>query len=114
MRRFDVWFLVLAISVGVLWFLPRLLPRFTVPRSSEYTPDEKAALLKMNRVLTKDDILPVYDPKFVPASEARIQPDELVLGLELNGDARAYSITVLNGREMVNDVVGGVPVLVTW
>ncbi|MBI2972637.1 MAG: DUF3179 domain-containing protein [Armatimonadetes bacterium] len=114
MRRFDVWFLVLAISVGVLWFLPRLLPRFTVPRSSEYTPDEKAALLKMNRVLTKDDILPVYDPKFVPASEARIQPDELVLGLKLNGDARAYSITVLNGREMVNDVVGGVPVLVTW
>lgn len=114
MRRFDVWFLVLAISVGVLWFLPRLLPRFTVPRSSAYTPDEKEALLKMNRVLTKDDILPVYDPKFAPASEARIQPDELVMGLEINGDARAYSITVLNGREMVNDVVGGVPVLVTW
>lgn len=114
MRRFDVWFLILLAILAGTWFLPRLLPSFTVSRSLEYSPEEKDALLKMRRVLYKDAILPVYEPKFVPAVEARLQPDELVLGLEINGDARAYPITILNGREMVNDVGGGVHVLVTW
>ena len=32
----------------------------------------------------------------------------------INGEAKAYAIGPLNGREMVNDTVGGTPVLVTW
>ena len=36
------------------------------------------------------------------------------MGLAINGEAKAYPVEVLNFREMVNDVVGGVPVLVTW
>ena len=61
-----------------------------------------------------DAIEPIYDPKFVTASEARLHPDELVLGLSVNGDSRAYPIWIMNLREIVNDNVGGVPVLVTW
>jgi hypothetical protein len=36
------------------------------------------------------------------------------MGVEFNGEAHAYSITVLERREIVNDVVGGIPILVTW
>ena len=61
-----------------------------------------------------DDIPPIYAPEFV-APEAAGWPDgEPVVGLALNGDARAYPAGILYRRELVNDVVGGVPVLVSW
>ena len=61
-----------------------------------------------------DAIQPVYDPKFLGAHESDLPDDELVIGLNINGDARAYPAGLLYHREMVNDTVGGVPVLVTW
>ena len=66
------------------------------------------------QLLLPDDIPPIYDPSFIPADAADIPADELVVGLSINGDARAYPAGILYSREMVNDVVGDVPVLVTW
>ncbi len=66
------------------------------------------------QLLLPDDIPPIYDPQFVPAAAVRLPDDELVIGSSVNGDARAYPAGILYTREMVNDVVGGVPVLVTW
>ena len=60
-----------------------------------------------------DAIPPVYHPKFVPHDESDLPHDELVIGLSIDGDARAYPAGLLYHREMVNDTVGGVPVLVT-
>lgn len=61
-----------------------------------------------------DAIAPIYDPKFVAAGEIEMLDDELVMGVEIDGDARAYPVGMMRFREMVNDVVGGVPLLVTW
>ena len=59
---------------------------------------------------------PLVDPKFVKASEAEghLAPGDLVIGLSINGDHRAYPISYLDGREVVNDTVGGAAVAVTW
>lgn len=65
-------------------------------------------------MIPRDGILPIYEPRFVSADDAALGEDELVMGVEINGDARAYSVSVLRSREMVNDEVGGTPVLVTW
>ena len=65
-------------------------------------------------VLPRDAIPPIYDPQFVAASDARWDDRSLVVGLEINGDARAYPVSFLNRREIVNDHVGRTPVLVTW
>jgi hypothetical protein len=72
--------------------------------------------LKIVTLLPKDAIPAIYDPRFVEGAEADAQyrEGERVLGVELNGDARAYSIPFLSSHEIVNDVVGGVPVAVTW
>ena len=59
-------------------------------------------------------IRPIYEPEFGPVAESPLDPDELVMGLVIDGDARAYPVTTLRRREMVNDVLGGQPVLVTW
>lgn len=67
--------------------------------------------------LLPPDAIPAIDhPTFVTGEEAdkQYQPDELVLGVEINGDARAYSIPFLSGHEIVNDTVGGEPIAVTW
>ena len=65
-------------------------------------------------LLPRDAILPIYDPRFVSASESGWRDDALVVGLEIDGDARAYPVSFLNRREIVNDHVGKTPVLVTW
>lgn len=67
-----------------------------------------------NQLLTRDAIRPIYEPKFTDAGSAPYAGDELVIGVAISGEAKAYAIGPLNSREMVNDTVGGTPVLVTW
>jgi len=65
-------------------------------------------------LLPYDGIRPIYEPEFEPADQAPLEDDELVIGISLNGEAKAYPITVLRSREMVNDELAGLPILVTW
>jgi hypothetical protein len=64
----------------------------------------------------KDGIRSLDQPKFDSASEVGdvLIDREPVIALELNGDARAYPLGILTRHEIVNDVVGGVPVAVTF
>lgn len=66
-------------------------------------------------VIGKDNIPAIDDPKFKPASEETTIPgQEPVVAFEHNGVARAYPIRYLMWHEIVNDVVGGLPVAVTY
>ena len=49
-----------------------------------------------------------------PLTPTTITPAELVFGVEINGDARAYPLRILDWHEMANDVVGGVPVALAY
>ncbi len=61
----------------------------------------------------KDGIRPLEDPRIVPAREAAyMEPDEIVLGIVVNGEARAYPKRFMNVHELANDIVGGKPVAV--
>ena len=64
--------------------------------------------------LPRDAIHPLYQPQFIPGKPASLDPGELVMGVEINGESKAYPVGPLSWKEMVNDEVGGVPVLVTW
>ena len=68
---------------------------------------------KLRNLLSPDFIRPIYDPRFSPGKLTSLRPGEAVIGVEINGESRAYPILILGGREKVNDVVGGVPILVT-
>ena len=67
-----------------------------------------------NQLLMRDGIAPIYEPEFVPAGESGYKDDELVMGVAIDGEAKAYPVGLLNGREMVNDELAGTPILVTW
>ncbi|MDA0340654.1 MAG: DUF3179 domain-containing protein [Proteobacteria bacterium] len=63
----------------------------------------------------RDGIPSIDNPKFVPlAAVDSLAPTEPVIGLAVNGVARAYPLRVLIWHEIVNDVIGGVPVAVTY
>ncbi|MFQ5933430.1 MAG: DUF3179 domain-containing protein [Dehalococcoidia bacterium] len=64
----------------------------------------------------KDGIPAIENPVFLPVDPAPSWLGDLepVISLEINGDARAYPIQILIWHEIANDVVGGVPVTVTF
>lgn len=72
----------------------------------------------------KDSLQPLNDPPKITAEEADLinknergkylVPNDRVIGVTINGDACAYPIQILNWHEIVNDTLGGVPIVVTY
>ena len=63
----------------------------------------------------KDGIPALMNPEFISAKQARfLKDDEKVFGVAINGDVRAYTHRVMDWHEMANDVVGGVPVSLSY
>ena len=59
---------------------------------------------------------PILRPPSLAANEAKLQPDEMVIGVEVGGKAQAYRFAAfeLKSGHLVNDLVGGVPVSVAY
>ena len=87
---------------------PTVEPDLINPRNFEFESYLPPQLIPL------DGIRPVYQPQFVDAADAPLHDEELVIGVSIEGEAKAYPITVLRFREMVNDELGKLPILVTW
>ena len=66
------------------------------------------------QIIPRGRIAAIDDPQFVPASEASISDDSVVLGVIIDGQARAYSIRLLNAHEVVNDAIGETNFAAVW
>ncbi len=65
--------------------------------------------------VSKDGIPALVNPKHIAPKEATyLEPDELVFGVSINGDVRAYPLRIMDWHEMFNDVVGGKPVALAY
>jgi hypothetical protein len=89
------------------------------PGAAPVTATPGPALEDEYRIVTllpPDAIPSIDDPQFYDVNEAgqEYHPDELVLGVEFYGEARAYPIGLLARHEIVNDTVGGQPIAVTY
>lgn len=74
-------------------------------------------LSQIRSVIGKDRIPAIDRPKFVPSREVSplVLPDtEPVISFVIGDDARAYPLRILTWHEIVNDVVNGIPVAVTY
>jgi len=86
------------------------------PRFAAYFDDETGrATIRLDEIrwggIARDGIPPLDRPKMISAGEAGyLDPDDIVFGVELGGDARAYPKRILAWHEMFKDVVGGVSV----
>ncbi len=63
----------------------------------------------------KDGIPALNLPELIPAAEADyLTNEELIFGVEINGDVRAYPFRIMDWHEMFNDVIVGVPVSLAY
>lgn len=85
-------------------------------RALVYNPVEAGEELPdgFRQLLARDAIAPVYQPRFVAADSVAWGETNLVIGVDLEGEARAYPVGFLTRREMVIDNHRGIPTLVTW
>ena len=81
--------------------------------------DDQRRAPRFNPIRVIDEILPpILAPRFVPAERAgdAVLDNELVLGVVIGSEARAYPINQLTGphREIINDRLGGQAIAATW
>ena len=135
--RSGGWVLALAgvvTLVGTLWNLAplmdpkRLRPRGDGRTAASYGFDLTTTLVPKDKIVScgmVTDALPsLTDPKAITLSELSgletvgrgkyLVPSDKVIGVVVDGAARAYPLRVLVWHEVVNDTISGVPIVVTY
>lgn len=69
---------------------------------------------EIRTILPRDATQAITEPKFVTLAETDFSDETLVLVISIGADHRAYPHNILNWHEVVNDVVGGTKVAVTF
>ena len=95
--------------------LPTATP--TAPRESSTVsaPTGDGAGDQDRSQFRRTPFVPLDDPQTLSVVEASyLDDDELVLGLEWNGEDRAYPVRMLTFHHIVNDTVAGRPILITY
>ncbi|WP_170429378.1 DUF3179 domain-containing protein [Ruegeria arenilitoris] len=65
--------------------------------------------------VSKDGIPSLDNPTLIQAAQANyLKDDDLVFGVSINGDERAYPLRIMGWHEMFNEVIGGVPVALAY
>ncbi len=119
-RRPVVWAIVAVVALGAGGFA--LAGRHgSVHNSTGVVVESDGAAFdpiradEIQSILPQDAIPALIKPAYLAAAQASdISDHEMVIGLVINGDARAYPLSTLSAHEIVDDDIGGQPVAVTW
>lgn len=106
-----------SVFAGVL--LALLLPAASATSATLNGFEIDGALVPPDQIFpggpARDGIPALTEPHMVPANSARfMRPDDPVLGMSQAGIAMAYPIKIMVWHEIVNDVIGDVPVAITY
>ena len=97
---------------------PVSTPKPSVDAFSVRSFEDNGRRYSIRKVLSKDAIPAIFSPDFLTPedshAELQYRPETQVIGVSIGGEHRAYHVAHLSGREIVNDVVGGEPIAVTW
>jgi len=88
------------------------LYQYIAPIFGEYFADDRATTVRLDEArwggVPQDGIPPLRQPEMIDADEADYLADsDVVFGIKLNGDARAYPKRILAWHEMFVDTIGG-------
>ena len=75
---------------------------------------DKDLFSKYEQILERGGIPAIVNPTYVTAEEASIGADTWILGIVINGQARAYSLNLLNHHEVVNDNIDTTSFAAVW
>ncbi|MCF6321686.1 MAG: DUF3179 domain-containing protein [Rhizobiaceae bacterium] len=96
----------------------RLDPKFMRFLGGERS-DRSAMKIRLEEIawggVVVDGIPSLDDPTMIDAAKADyMKGDDLVFGVAINGDARAYPLRIMGWHEMFNETIGGVPVALAY
>ncbi len=74
----------------------------------------KEIFKQFQQIIPRGRIAAIVKPEFVPADKAKVNEDSWIFGVEINGQARAYSLSLLNSHEVVNDKIGETNFAAVW
>ena len=98
---------------AVLWHNARWWSRALIVLV--FVPLHGAAWQSRQNIFETKMFSPLTETRSVPAAEAAwVEEKDSVLAVALNGDAAAYPVRQVSYHHIVHDVVGGVPVAVTY
>ena len=103
------WALVLVASCA--------LPVLAQEAKRESRADRPTNRDRSDFTFLKDEGFPLnLDPKIISAAEAELGDGDMVMGIEIAGEARAYPVNYMNGpfNEVVNDHLGGQAIAPSW
>lgn len=108
------WYLIVVALIG----LSGLLGVLFLGHSEEEKPlSSKDIILKEAEILMSP-LQPVETFPTIPVAEAgdRFHAEELVIGVTIDGESRAYPLNVIDSpdRNVINDRLGNEPILVVW
>jgi hypothetical protein len=104
---------MLALASGGAW--PQATESDIAPFNGFDVSNSSISPLAIQRGGPPKDGIPAIDrPKFVGAAQAGLADGDRVLGLALNGIARAYPVRILNWHEVVNDRFAERAIAVTY
>ena len=66
------------------------------------------------QLLPRGKIPAIVNPEYVTANEAKISDSTWVLGIMISGQARAFSLNLLNNHEIVNDKIDSISYAAVW
>ena len=66
------------------------------------------------QIIPRGRIASIDQPVFIEAAAAKVLPESWVLGVVIDGQARAFSLAVLNSHEIVNDSIGDTNYAAVW
>ncbi|MEP1442890.1 MAG: DUF3179 domain-containing protein [Hyphomicrobiales bacterium] len=101
-----------------LRFFTNIDPKFDQFFDPKYSSREKMKI-RLEEItwggVRVDGIPSLDNPTHVAAKDAKYMLDsDLVFGVEINGDVRAYPLRIMGWHEMFNEVIGGVPVALAY
>ena len=90
-------------------------PPATAAAATSREPEEESEF-EIVTLLPPDAIPAISNPQFITAEEAdaQLRLTDLVIGVSIDGEHRAYGAAFLSGHEIVNDTLGGRAIAVTW
>ena len=89
------------------------------PRFTDFLPPGVKHRVRLEEIMwggvRVDGIPALSSPRHVTPDRATyLTPDELVLGLSVGGQHRAYPLRIMDWHEMANDVIAGKPLTIAY
>jgi len=118
MRSLSPTWTLVFLATGILLALP--LQNYVLPRFQKFLIGLLLLTLGASAVMARQNhfewmFRPLPRPGYLNISKAtHVKDSEMVLGIRLGGDSRAYPISLMAYHHLVNDVVAGQPLVVTY